>query len=235
MSISTKNLGTDADAIGPFVSGLVTAVAFGAMVSSAGSTDSGVLMVAIGIGIASAVFAISNFLRGPAMWLYDGMAILLVFPAALAFATGVCGNGVATPLRWAALILVLAVASVAAFASFVTLHKPFRRGLGVALLGSVETLLTVTSFLTYGTTSDLVVLAVLVPTAFALGLLVVRLPIVVTSLAAVALGAHAVFVSTVDGGTCGGNAAGLTVILLYCGAYFATRAVTAAFGGRGRL
>ncbi|SEH46827.1 hypothetical protein SAMN04489835_0148 [Mycolicibacterium rutilum] len=233
MSI-TKNLGTDESAIGPFVNGLITAVAFGGVVSSAGSTDSGVLMVAIGMGIASAVFALADFLRRPSVLLFDGMAILLLFPAIASFVNGVCGNGVATPLRWTALALLLAVAALTAAASFITLHKPFRFGVGVALLGAVEALVAVTTFLTYGTTSDMVILAVMVPTAFVLGLLVIRLPQVVTGLAAVALGLHAVYTSTLDG-TCGGNAAGLMVILLYCGAYFATRAVAGPFSGRRRL
>jgi hypothetical protein len=236
MNISTSRAGTDQLFIGPFVNGLVTAVAFGGVASSAGSTDSGVLMVAIAMGVAAAVFALSRaFLRRPSDLLYDGMAVLLFIPAVAAFVNGSCDSGVATPLRWTALVLLMAVAGVTAAASLLTLHKPFRWGVAVAMLGAVETMATVTTFLAgSGSSSEMMALAIMVPSVFILGWFVIRFPAVVTGVAAVALGMQAIYGASTDV-MCGGNASGLVVILLYCGAYFATRAVAAPFSGRRKL
>ncbi|MCK0177621.1 hypothetical protein [Mycolicibacterium sp. F2034L] len=237
MNTNVGRVGTDQPMIGPFVKGLVSAVAVGAVVSSGDSTDSGVLMMTIGMGVAAAVFALGGaFLRRPADVLYDGLAVVLFVPTVASFVRGGCNGELAPAVRWAALLLLVAVALLTVGASILTLHKPIRLGVGVALLGAVQALdplVTVTTFLTgSGTSDEWLALAVMVPSAFVFGWFVVRMPGVVTAVAGTVLGMYAIFIASTQAVCGSGNAGGLVVILLYCGAYFATRAVAGPFTGR---
>ncbi len=218
--------------IGPFVEGLVAAAAFGALTSTSSSLDSGTVMVAIGMGIAACVFAVGgDWLRPVAAVLYSGLGIVAFVPAVAAFLhDGVCGHAAPVALRWAALVLLVSVASITFAAGVLTLRTRLGSAIGLALFGALQILVSAVTFLTgSGTSMEWLTVAVLVPGAFALGWFVVRATDVVLGVAGAAFAMQSIFTAA-TGSACGSaNASGVVMIVLYCGTYFAARAVTSPF------
>ena len=234
--VTTSRIHKEERVIGPFVEGLVAAAAFGALTSGSGSTSSGVVMVAVGMGIAAAVFAAGgDWLRPVASVLYSGLGIIAFVPGALTFARGgACGQGVPGPLRWSVLALLIAVAAITFAAGIFTLRRPPRPAIGLALFGALQILVTAATFITGSATSpEMIALAMMVPGAFALGWFAVTATDAVLAVAGAAIAMQSIYAASTDT-MCGtGNATGIVVILLYGATYFAARAVTSRFT-RGR-
>ena len=227
---------TEAPTIGPFVEGLVGAVALAGLTTASTSVSTGVVVVGVGMGTAAVAFALGGgFLRPVAEALYAGLTLIAIVPAASDFLKGgVCGHGVATPLRWAALLLLIAVAGLAAAASVLTLRRfPRPGGVGLALFGSLQILLAATTFIIgTGTSQEMGALAVMVLGACMLGWLAVKATDAVLAVAGVAFGMQSLYAAAADAGCGGGYAGGLLLILFYCASYFVGRAVTRPFSGR---
>lgn len=222
--------------IGPFVEGLVGAAAFGAMVSTAGFVDSGTVMVAIGMGIAAAVFAMGGlWLRPVAAILYSGLGVVAFIPGVAAFLRGgVCGHGAPVALRITALVLLVSVALITFAAGILTLRRPpHASAIGLSLFGALQILMSAVTFLTgSGTSIEMLALAVMVPGAFALGWFVVKATNAVLGVGGAAFAMQSIYAAATDTVCGSANASGIVMILLYCATYFAARAVTGPFARR---
>jgi hypothetical protein len=221
--------------IGAFVQGLVAAVALGELTSSGGGTVTGTVPLAIGLGVAAAVFAVAGpWLAQLAGWFYSVVGIVAFIPTAIEFVrSSGCLHGPPPVLRFLTVALLTLVALTALAASALSFRRIPAAATGLALFGALQTLITAGTFIAgQGGSQNGVAIAVLVPGSALLGWFVVRATDAVLGVAGVALGLQSIYAAAIDPGCGGANFTGVVLIVVFCGAYFATRAVAAPFAGR---
>lgn len=220
---------------GAFAQGLLGAVAMGELTSGGGATVNGVVPVAIGMGIAAAVFAVAgDWLTGLSGWFYSALGIVAFVPAAVGFVrSNGCLPGPPPVLRFLAMLLLVAIAGVMMIASFLRARRTPRPAVGLALFGAVQILIAASTFIAgRASAENMLALAVMVVGAAFLGWFVVSASEVVSGVAGVAFGMNSIYAAAAGHGCSEANFSGAVLIIVFCGAYFATRAVCAPFGSR---
>jgi hypothetical protein len=221
-------------AFGAYVQGLIAAVALGSLASSGGGTATGVVPVAIGMGIAAAVFAVAGWLSAVSEVFYSLLGLAAFVPDAVRFVrSNDCLPGPPPALRFAAVALLVVVALVMLAARVMTLRRIPVLSAGLALYAALQILIPLSTFIAgEASASNGLWIAALIPAAAALGWCVVSMRHVVEGVAGVALGMHSIYAAAV-GAACGeANFSGAVLIVVFTGAYFAVRALCAPFTGR---
>lgn len=236
MKTSNSLLADAQSASGSFTQGLLGAVALGGLMSTRGGTITGAVSVAIGMGIAAAVFGmardLSRLVGGP---FYSLLGVCAFIPTAVSFVrSNGCLHGPPPGLRFAGAALLVAVAGLAFGASFLVRRRLPPLSTGLALYGALEILITASTFIAGSGSSspNSLALAVMVPGAAALGWCAVNFGDLVVGLASVAFGLHSIYAAAIDPGCGGSNFSGVVSIVVFCAAYFAVRAVCAPFAPR---
>lgn len=218
-------------AVGPFVKGLLTALAFGVAVSASGQEVSAVLPLAFGMGFVAAIFELSHWLRDNwvADLFYSGFGVLGFLMSAAAFVRGDdCAQLPASGFRIAAFALLVAIGSLAVFLGMVRFGKGMSLALGLGLFGALETLVAVSTFLG-DAQSSWVLLAVLMPAAMVLGWFAVLHTDVALGVGTVAACYLAVIAPQLAGSCSAMNLNGVVLVVGYCIAYFVTTRVGGIF------
>lgn len=214
-------------AVGPFVKGLLTTLAFGVAISTSGQDLGGVLPLAFGMGFVAAVFELSNWLRDNwvADLFYSGFGVIGFMVSAAAFVRADdCGQLPAPGFRVAAFALLVAIGALAVFLGMVRFGRGLSLALGLGLFGALETLVALSTLLGEAPSSWML-LIVLMPAAMALGWFAV-----LHTDAAVGVGTVAACYLTViasqQAGSCSAvNLNGVVLVVGYCIAYFVTTRV----------
>lgn len=214
---------------GAFVQGLMGAVALAGLSSTSGGSVDGAVSVAIGMGIAGAVFAAAgDWLSRVAGWFYSLLGIVAFVPAAVAFVrSNGCLPGPPPPLRFAAVLLLVAVSGAMYIARFVMRRQSFHSATGLAAFGALQILVAASTFIAGDSSVNLGALALMIAGASLLGWLVAAASDAVLGVAGVAFGMQSIYGAAVDRGCGGANYSGVVLIVVFCGAYFAARAVCA--------
>ncbi|EHB48672.1 hypothetical protein MycrhDRAFT_5513 [Mycolicibacterium rhodesiae JS60] len=221
-------------AFGAYVQGLIGAVALGSLASTGGATATGVVPVAIGMGIAAAVFAVAGWLSAVSDVFYSLLGLAAFVPDAVRFVrSNDCLPGPPPALRFAAVALLVSVAVLMLAARVLTLRRVPILSAGLALYAALQVLVPLSTFIAgEASASNALWTAALIPAAAALGWCVISLRHVVEGVAGVALGMQSIYTAAV-GPECGqANFTGVVLIVVFTGAYFAVRAVCAPFAGR---
>lgn len=209
----------------------------GSLTSAGGGTLNGVVPVAIAMGIAAAVFAVAGWLETVAVWFYSVLGIVAFIPTAAQFVrSDGCLPGPPPALRFAVVALLIAITLVTFFASALTMPRMTALSMGLSLFAALEILVAGAILVSgAGTSHNALVAVALIPASAVLGWAVVRAGEVVQAVGAAALGMQAIFAAAVVAPGCGdANYSGAVLIVVFIGAYFATRAVCAPFTGRHR-
>lgn len=219
---------------GPFVQGLIGAVAMGSLLSGTGGTVAEAMPVAAGMGLLAAVFASAQWLHRVAGFFYSALGVIASFPTMARFvgADG-CIGFPPTGFRYAALASLIVIGALAAFASAVFRGR-LPAAAGLAFYGAVEILVTAASLLADGRyVGDWIAMSVMVLLAPVLGWLVVAAPDGVLAVAGVAFGMSAIYADSI-GSSCGAaNVSGAALIVMFVITYVLCRAVMGRFSGRG--
>lgn len=218
---------------GPFVQGLIGAVAFAQLAFAGDARLNGIVAVAIGMGIAAAVFAAAGvWLSTLARWFYSTLGLVAAVPAVLTFVrSNGCLQGPPPLLRFLAVLLLTAVAGLMFAAGFLISRRLPTSATGLALFGSVQILIGAATFIAgNGLSGNLIALAAMVVGAAPLGWLLVRHSEAVLGVAGVAFGMQSIYAAAAGGGCGGTNYSGAVLLVVFCAGYFATRAVCAPFG-----
>lgn len=221
---------------GSFTQGLLGAVALAGLMSTSGGTVTGAVSVAIGMGIAAAVFGmareLSRLVGGP---FYSLLGLCAFIPTAVSFVrSNGCLHGPPPGLRFAGAALLAAVAGVAFVANFVISRRLPALSTGIALYGALEILITASTFIAGAGSSspNSLALAVMVPGAAVLGWCAVSFADMMGHLAAAAFGMQTIYAAAIDPGCGGTNFSCVVLIVVFSAAYFAVRAVCAPFAPR---
>jgi hypothetical protein len=217
------------------VQGLIGAVALAQLASTGNASLNGVVAVAIGMGIAAAVFAAAGeWLSSLARWFYSALGLVAAVPAVVAFVrSNGCLHGPPPLLRFLAVLLLAAVAGLTFAASFLMSRRLPASATGLALYGSLQILIAAATFIAGNESSgNLLALTAMVVGAALLGWFVVKHGEAVLGVAGVAFGMQSIYAAAAGGGCGGTNYSGAVLLIVFCGAYFATRAVCAPFGAR---
>jgi hypothetical protein len=222
-------------AFGAYVQGLIGAVALGSLASAGDGTTTGVIPVAIGMGIAAAVFAVAGWLGVVSGVFYSLLGLVAFVPDAVRFVrSNDCLPGPPPALRFAAVALLVVVALTLLAARVMTVRRVPATSAGLALYAALQVLIPLSTFIAgEATDSNTLWLAALIPAAGVLGWCVVSWRHVVEGVAGVALGMQGIYTAAVNPGCGEANFSGVVLIVVFTGAYFATRAVCAPFA-RGR-
>lgn len=233
---STRRLTTSREPVlGAFSAGLLAAVAISALSSSAGGSVDGVVPVAIGLGIVAAVFAAAgSWMASIARWCYSAITLVAFIPTALEFVrSNGCLPGPPPPIRFAAVVLMVLLAVVVGAASVLTLHAVPTSGIGTALYGGLEILITAGTFIAGASgPQHWTAVAAMIPLSCVLGWFLVRATDIVVAVAGAAFGMQSIYAAAIDHGCGTPNYSGVVLIIVFGGAHFATRAVCAPFAGR---
>jgi hypothetical protein len=236
MKTSNSLLAEAQSASGSFTQGLVGAVALGSLMSTRGGTVTGAVTVAIGMGIAAAVFGVAHdLLKLVAGSFYFLLGVCAFIPTAVTFfRSNGCLHGPPPELRFAGVALLAAVAGVTFGAGFVVSRRLPALTTGLAVFGALQILITASTFISGAGSSspNSLALAVMVPGAAILGWCAVSVNKVVVNLAAFAFGLQAIYAAAVEPGCGGMNFSGVVLIVVFAAAYFAVRAVCAPFAPR---
>lgn len=214
-------------AVGPFVKGLLTTLAFGVAISTSGQDLSAILPLAFGMGFVAAIFELSHWLRDNwvADLFYSGFGVLGFLMSAAVFVQGDdCAQLPASGFRIAAFALLVAIGTLAAFLGMVRFGRGLSLALGLGLFGALETLVALSTFLGE-TQSSWLLLSVLMPASMVLGWFAV-----LHTDAAVGVGTVAACYLTVIAPqlavSCSAiNLNGVVLVVGYCIAYFVTTRV----------
>lgn len=211
-------------AVGPFVKGLLTALAFGVAISASGQDLSAVLPLAFGMGFVAAIFELLNWLRDNwvADLFYSGFGVLGFLMSAVAFVGGDdCAQLPASGFRIAAFALLVAIGALAVFLGTVRFGNGMSLALGLGLFGALETLIAVSTLLG-DAQSSWVLLAVLMPAAMVMGWFAVLHTDAALGVGAVAACYLTVIAPQLAGSCSAMNFNGVVLIVGYCIAYFVT-------------
>lgn len=217
--------------IGPFVQGLVGAVALGSMSSAAGGQTQNAVTLAMGFGLLAAVLAVAGWLSWWAGFFYSALGVVAFLAAGIAFvqADG-CVGLPPSGFRVVTLALLIVVAGISLLAGFLWLGKGLSPALGLGVFGALEILITASMFVTSARSgAEWLAMALLIPGAAALGWFAGRATDIVLSVAGVAVGMQSIY-SAALGSNCGiVNYSGAVLIVGFCVTYFVTRKVVGLF------
>ncbi len=235
MKTNNSLLADAQSASGSFTQGLLGAVALGGLMSTRGGTVTGAVSVAIGMGIAAAVFGMARGLSRLGTAFYSLLCVFAFIPTAVSFVrSNGCLHGPPPGLRFAGAALLVAVAGLAFGASFLVSRRLPALSTGTAVYGALEVLITASTFIAGAGSSspNSLALAVMVPGAAVLGWCAVNFADLMGHLAAAAFGMQSIYEAAIDPGCGGTNFSGVVLIVVFCAAYFAVRAVCAPFAPR---
>jgi hypothetical protein len=166
---------------------------------------------------------------------YFLLGVCAFIPTAVSFVrSNGCLQGPPPGLRFAGAALLVAVAGLAFGASFLVSRRLPALATGLALYGALHILITASTFIAGpGSSSpNSLALAVMVPGAAVLGWCAVSFANLVVDLAAVAFALQSIYAAAIEPGCGGTNFSGVVLIVVFCAAYFAVRAVCAPFAPR---
>ncbi|MGW4365729.1 hypothetical protein ACWEKT_08790 [Nocardia takedensis] len=158
----------------PFADGMVAAVAFGQMASTAPGVDTAsVAIFAVFVGIAAAVLARASYLSTVADLFYSTVGLLACLSASAEFLRGTACDTAPDALRYAVFALLLVLAGMGAFAAVTS--GQFTLKFGLRWFGAIELVTAATAWGTAGSGGP-AALGLLTLMAMPLGLLAVWQP-----------------------------------------------------------
>lgn len=218
----------------PLVRGLVAAAALAVVFRSINSDTSSGLQAAAVMGVLAALSAAFTTFGHVAGLVYSVIGVVAFVPTALAFVRADDCSGLPAPgFRIAACVLFVAIAAMFGFAAVVTLQLRLNPALGLGVLGGLDLLVGLATFLATGTSAaDWIVTAVMVLAAGLVGWLAVRYTDGVLSLAAVALVGQTLLEAAVGSSCRPASFGGAALLAGYVVTYFVVHALTGFIGRR---
>ncbi|CAM3054126.1 hypothetical protein [Skermania piniformis] len=210
---------------GPFICGLMGAVALGALASTMAADPAETAVLAIGMGIAAATFGSAAYLRTVAQWFYSALGVIAAIPVAISFLQDSQCSTASPALRYAVFALLFLLAALGF--GLAAVAGKLSSAVGLGWFGALEILTFMTSPLAVDVLGDTAIpLALMVLVAAPFGALAAYQPEAVLAVAGTLIAIEEIGAAQLPT-TCGtsGNSSGIVLIIVFTITYAAVRAV----------